>query len=258
MRRSLVSGLVVLILAGLGSSRAVAQGSISRLIPEAAAPGDTLLILGSNLVGTTTVTFGASVGGFAGWWTISVVPTGASANSVLVTVPTFGNFLPPGPLGSSPVGAVTVNSPVPTNSLQFFYMEETAGKYTTPGLGTTQGGLIGRPAIGFTVAGGAPTPGNAAFTLTLGNAVPTSPATLALGAPNAGPLTPYLDGFVGIDLAQPFSLVPVPFVVNQSGDVVFNVPMPPAPLNVTVTVQWVITDPVTGTIGISNGLTMIL
>jgi hypothetical protein len=258
MRRSLVSGLVVLILAGFGLPRATAQGTITRLIPEAAAPGDTLLILGSNLVGTTTVTFGASVGGFAGWWTITVAASGASATAVLVTVPTFGNFLPPGSLGSGPVGAVTVNSPGATNSLSFFYMEQTQGKYTTPGLGTTQGGLIGRPVIGFTVAGGAPTPGNAAFTLTLGSATPNAPATLAVGAPNAGPLTPYLDGFVGLDLLQPFTLLPIAFVVNQNGDVAFNVPMPPAPLNTTVTVQWAITDPVTGTIGISNGLTMIL
>jgi hypothetical protein len=108
--------------------------------------------------------------------------------------------------------------------------------------------------IGFKIAGGAPAAGNAGFTLTLENAAPGSTATLVLGAPATGPLTPYLDGFVGLDILQPFTFLTPSFTVNAAGDVAWIIPIPAGPLNVTVAVVWVIQDPITGALGISDGL----
>jgi hypothetical protein len=256
MRHLRLASLVVLSFVGLTSSQAAAQ-TITRITPEAAAPGDLLLITGTNLAGVTIVKFGASVGGFAGYWQINVAPNQVGPTSVIVTVPTFGNFLPPGSFGSSPVGGVECLTPTTiSNQLPFFYMEETAGKLTTPGLGTTQGGIIGRPVVGFKLANGAPNAGNSLFTLTLENATPGAGAMLAVGMPGVNPLTPYLDGFVGINLAQPYVIAQPTFIVNASGDVNFNIPIPATPFNATFTVQWIVVDPVTSAIGISNGLSV--
>src|SRR5436190_9385364 len=122
-------------------STAMAQ-QITRVTPEIGAPGDTVIIAGTGLAGVTTVRFGATVGGFAGFHVIQVSPVQVTATRVTAIVPTFGNFLPGGiPNGSAPVGTVDVGGPGFANSLSFFYLEQTQGVLDTPGLGTTQGGL---------------------------------------------------------------------------------------------------------------------
>jgi hypothetical protein len=257
MQRSIAFGLILVACTFL-SPRAAAQ-TLTRVTPEVGAPGDTVLISGTNLGGTSTVRFGANVGGFAGFWVVQVAPVQVTPTLVTAVVPVFGNFLPGGlPLGSTPVGTVDVGGGGFANSLPFFYLEQTAGVLDTPGLGTTLGGLVGRPVVGFQIAGGAPVPGNAGFTLTLENAVPAGTATLALGSPATPPGTSYLDGFVGIDLNQPFQLLAPSFTVNASGDVAWNLPIPGGPLNVTIAVVWVVVDPVTGGVGISDGLKVTL
>jgi hypothetical protein len=228
---------------------------ITRVTPEVGAPGDIVIISGTSLGAVTEVRFGAEVGGFAGFWVQSVAPFSVSPTTVVAVVPVFGNFLPPDiPFGSSPVGTVDVGGPGFANSLTFFYMEQTAGQLDTPGVGTTQGGLAGRPVIGFRVAGGAPVAGNASFTLTLENATPSAAATLVLGAPANPPALMYLDGIVGIDLLQPILFIQPPFPVDASGDVVVPVPIPAGPFGVTIAAIWVIADPVSGAFGISDTL----
>ena len=142
--------------------------------------------------------------------------------------------------------------------LTFFYCEQTAGAVDTPGLGTTAGGLNGRPVVGFKIAGGAPVQGNPLFTLSLENATPSATTILAVGAPATLGAT-YLDGFIGIDLTLPFQLLPTPvFTVDASGDVVFSLPIPPVALNITAAVVWVIFQPGSGSVGISDGLKVTL
>jgi hypothetical protein len=254
MQRIVRSSLVALALALAAEAQI-----LSRVTPEVGAPGDVVLIFGANLGATTVVRFGATVGGFSGFQVHQVAPLSVSPTLVIAVVPTFGNFLPPGiPGGSAPVGTVDCGGVGFANSLPFFYLEQTAGVLDTPGLGTTTGGLNGRPVAGFRIVGGAPVAGNANFTLTLENAAPGSMAQLALGAPATPPGTAYLDGFVGIDLSQPFQLLAPTFTVNGAGDVLWNLPIPAGPLNLTIAVVWVVLDPVTGSVGISDGLKMTL
>ena len=188
-----------------------------------------------------------------------VVPAQVTATLVTAVVPVIGNFVPPGvPNGSSPFGGIGVSGPAISSWLTFYYCEQTAGAVDTPGLGTTAGGLNGRPVVGFTIAGGPPAPGNPFFTLTLENATPSATAILAVGAPATLGAT-YLDGFLGIDLTLPFQLLPTPmFTVDASGDVTFSLPIPPGPLNVTAAVVWVIFAPGSGSMAISDGLKVTL
>ena len=258
MQRSIGLGLIFVACAFVLVPRVEAQ-TLTRVTPQVGAPGDTVLISGTNLGGTITVRFGANVGGFAGFWVVQVAPVQVTQTLVTAVVPVFGNFLPGGvPLGSTPVGTVDCGGGGFANSLPFFYVEQTAGVLDTPGLGTTLGGLNGRPVIGFQIAGGAPVAGNALFTLTLENAAPSATATLVLGAPATPPGLSYLDGFVGMDPTQPFWLIMPSFTVNASGDVAWNLPIPGGLLNATVAVVWVVVDPVTGGVGMSDGLKVTL
>lgn len=233
--------------------------TLTRVTSQVGSPGDTVVLTGTNLGATTVVRFGASVGGFAGFMVRNVAPVQVTATSVTAVVPLFGNFLPPGVLGSSPVGTVDAGGTGFANSLPFFYLEQTAGQISTGGLGTTWGGFNAlRPVAGFTIAGGAPVAGNQAFTLTLEGAIPGAVVAAVVGVPSPPPLTTYLDGLVGIDLTQPYVYVQPNFYVNPAGDVFFHAPIPATPLNVTVTVVWVIASPFGNPLGISDGLTVVL
>jgi hypothetical protein len=262
MHRALRLPLFVLACAILRAVPAHAQ-TITRVTPEIGAPGDLISISGSFLGGTGSVRFVAHIGGFGSIWIITVPPVLVTPNLVIGVVPLFGNFAPPGgPNGSLPIGTVDVGSPTSSNSLSFFYLEQTAGAIDTPGLGTTLGGLNAnaRPVIGFQIAGGPPVSGNALFTLTLENAAPTGIATLALGAPPVPPLVPYLDGYIGLNLLQPWQLlVTQSFLIDPFGDVASNIPIfGGGPLNVTVALVWVVVDPFTGGVGVSDGLKVTL
>ena len=254
-RATLRSSFAALALVATGFP-ALAQ-QVTRAIPEVGAPGDVVLISGTNLGGVTMVRFGAFVGGFGGFQVHQVAPVQVTATLVTAVVPVIGNFVPPG-AGSTPFGGIGVSGPAVSSWLTFYYCEQTAGVVDTPGLGTTAGGLNGRPVIGFTIAGGAPTTGNPFFTLTLGNATPSATTIVAVGAPATLGAT-YLDGFIGIDVTLPFQLLPTPvFTVDATGDVAFNLPIPPVPLNITAAVVWVIFAPGTGSVGISDGLKVTL
>jgi len=254
MRRlTLRSSVATLALLALGFP-ASAQ-TIMRVSPEIGAPGDIVIITGLNLVSVTTVRFNAFVGGVVGFQLHTVAPTSVTPTRVTAVVPVIGNFVPG---GATPFGGIGVSGPAVSNQLTFYYCEETAGAINTPGLGTTAGGLNGRPVAGFTIAGGAPVLGNPLFTLTLENATPSATAMLAVGAPATLAAT-YLDGFIGIDLTLPFQLLPTPvFTVNAMGDVAFFLPIPAGPLNVTAALVWVILAPGTGSIAISDGLKVTL
>jgi hypothetical protein len=258
MRRTDCRTLVAAVLAALLVSETLAQ-HISRVTPEAAEPGDLVLLTGTSLGGTTTVRFSAA----GGYSVAQVPPVQVTPTSVTAFVPMLVNFaVPPTPIVpmpvSSPLGVVDVgtSSVQFSNSRTFFYMEQTAGLVTTPGLGTTQGALdpIARAVVGFRIVGGTPIPGSPFFTLTLENATPTAFGTLVVGLP-APAVIPYLDGQVGIDVSQPFLVLPT-FTVDPAGDVNVFVPMPSPQLNVTVTALWVVADPASTVLGITNGLSV--
>lgn len=229
--------------------------TITRVTPEAAAPGDLVILTGPNLQGVSIVRFFATVGGFVGTWTVDVTPQSVSSTRVTALVPMMAAFAPPNatPPGN-PVGTVQAINPLgpsAPNTLSFFYMQAIP-TVTTAGLGTTQPGL-GRPVVGFTIAGGPPVTGNAGFTLTLENAIPGAVAQIFVGAPDPAPSVMVGDGLVAIDLTQPFFSLPSA-TVDAAGDVHLPLPIPTSPLNFTFMLQWLEVDPATGQSYISNGL----
>ena len=97
----------------LALSTALCGQTLSRITPEAASPGDLVILTGMNLQNVTMVRFFASVGGFVGVWTVNVVPLSTSPTRVAAIVPAMAAFAPPNatPPGS-PVGTVSAISPL--------------------------------------------------------------------------------------------------------------------------------------------------
>ena len=225
--------------------------TITRATPEAASPGDLVILDGTALGGTTVVRFFASVGGFVGTWTVDVVPSSVSATQVTAVVPTMAGFAPPGAIPpGDPVGTITTLGPGTSNSLAFFYIQATP-TVTTLGTGTTQPGVLGKAVVGFTIAGGPPVPPNPGFTVTLENAVPFSVAFLALGFPESPPFPMVGDGTIVLDQSMGIVFIG-PFFVDGAGDVRVNLPIPPS-LGITPALQWLTDGGIGGTF-VSNGL----
>jgi hypothetical protein len=229
-------------------------GTITSITPEAAAPGDEVVITGTGLGLTQDVVFRATTGGFFSPQNRIATPTIVTPNVVIVTVPLVNAFVPP-VAGSSPHGLVFVRDAGGTlsNSTPFFFMEATFGQVTTAGAGTSQSNGL-RAATSFTNAGDAPTAGNAAFVLTLDNAVPGSPAILAFGFAANPPFAMVGDGEVVIDILQPFQVLPLTFTVDLAGRIFFPVSIPNVMLNATIAIQWAMVDAGTGSVVIAKGL----
>lgn len=206
---------------------AVAQVVVDRIVPEAFAPGNVVILKGSGLAGLTQVPFHAIVGGFAGALTINQPIAVATDTEVLVVAPLFNAFVP---VGSSPLGTVG-----PT-MLPGFFMEGTFGQTTTGGKGSpTPGSDLDKLVVSFDLAGGAPKPGNAAFKLKLEDAPPGAAAFVIAGLPASSPVI-VGEGVMGVDVSMPFILLG-PFPVDAAGDAVAALPIP-AGLGVTVAMQW--------------------
>lgn len=240
----------------LATASVLSAQTITSVTPEAAAPGDTIVIRGANLAAVTQVRFEAVVGGFVGISNVLVTASSVSATEVVATVPLINSFTPPNAVPpGSPLGNIRVRTGtgVLSNQRQFFFMEATFGQVTTTGNGTTQSN--GRRAItSFTYSGGAPTPGNAAFVLTLDNAIPSSAAIVAFGLEGVPPYPLVSDGTVVIDIFQPYQVLPQTFVTDALGRATLPAPIPNVSLGLSIAVQWAMVDGVSGAVEVAEAL----
>lgn len=239
----------------LAALPAMAQPVIVSVLPEAASPGDRIVIAGSNLGGVTQVRFTAVVGGFVGITNVDVAPLAVSATEVTVVVPLVNSFTPPqatppgDPLGT--VRARTANGTL-SATLPFWYMEATFGQIRSAGAPTTQSS--GRQAAtSFVIAQGPPVPGNGAFTLTLDLGPSSFPVLLAVGSEATPPLLPVGDGLVAIDTGLPFAILQG-LATDGSGRSLLPVPLPAAPLGVSLVAQWAFIDPGSGLPAVARAL----
>lgn len=221
---------------------------ITRIMPEAASPGDLVIIEGTDLNLTQRVRFRATTGGFAGVQTMDVQPNYISPSRITAVMPGgYGfapsNATPPG----DPFGALlTVDvTGAETSKAALFFMEGTEGAIFTTGAGTTQTTGIGRPAISFDLAGGPPVGGNKNFVCTMMNASPGATAWLFVGAPAVGPLPAVGDGLFAIDLVHPSLYGFSPVLVDPTGVASVPISLPVFPTTVIIrgVFQWALYDP---------------
>jgi len=242
--------------AALALAPTLSAQSISAVVPEVADPGDSIRILGTDLANVDTVRFNALVGGFVGSWTIDVAPGSASANEVRVAVPLFNNFTPPDavPPGQL-VGSLRVGeSGQLSNSLPFGYLESTFGAVSTQGSGGSAPAGFS-PRIGFALPGGLPQAGNANFTARVDGLPPGGLVRLGIGVPDSAPFLPLFGGELRLDAAKPFFIVPAaPSVPPFGGSASAPLAVPASATGITVALQWVSIDPVTGQAAISDAL----
>jgi hypothetical protein len=252
--RSLV--LLVVALATTSGALCAQVPVINTVGPEAAMPGDQIVITGTGLSQVTHVRFRAVVGGFVGVTFRLVVPTSVSNTQVIANVPLINSFTPPfaTPAGA-PLGSLEVRDAGGTlsNTVDFSYMEATFGQTITAGAGTTTSAGL-RAATGYTALGGPPVAGNLNFVLTLDNATPTSPAILAVGAPGVPPYLAVGNGSVIIDIFQPYTILSTPFVTDANGRATFFVPLPTPTSGLIFAVQWAFVDAGTLSAAVANGM----
>ena len=226
--------------------------------PEVGAPGDTVLISGTNLGGTSTVRFGANVGGFAGFWVVQVTPVLVTPTLVIAVVPVFGNFLP----GGFPLGSIRRHRGLRGRRVR---------QLATVLLPRADGRRPRHTRAGHDARRAERPPRRRVPDLRR-----RARSRQRQLHPHARERPPVLDrdtrarvaGHAAgnglsrrlrrYNLQQPFQLLSPSFTVNASGDVAWNLPIPGGPLNVTIAVVWVVVDPVTGAVGISDGLKMTL
>ncbi|MEM7202096.1 MAG: hypothetical protein AAF628_17645 [Planctomycetota bacterium] len=262
MRRTTL-GLSLLITASLASAQ-----SVDRVMPDAAAEGDLLILEGAELADATHVRFLARVGGFVGTWVLDQEIESATDSRVEVRVPTTFGFAPPSASApGDPMGTVqVVTRGQATNSLAFFYLEatwvpvtEASPQTTTLAQGTTQSTGLGRPVVSFDVPNGPPQPGNDQFRVELQNGIVGAPAALLIGVPSPLPPLPIGDGLLVVGLAVPSAVVGG-FVVDGQGEAQLLLPIPgPGPFGVGVLTQWVLLDGgQPGNLAVSNALSFLL
>src|SRR5688572_5498018 len=113
---------IVLALAGIVPAQTPV---IFKVIPEAAAPGNLIIITGTDLDQATHFFYTATVGGFVGVQNVPVPVSTATFGQATGIMPTVGSFTPPpaSPAGS-PFGSVSVRDVGGSfsNSLQFYFM----------------------------------------------------------------------------------------------------------------------------------------
>lgn len=239
--------------------------SISSIVPQAAEPGDLVVLRGTGLGATNQVRFTGVVGGFVGVWNVTVAPLSVSPTEVRAIVPLFNNFVGPAATPpSDPFGSVALLGGAATPEAKFYFMEEKHGQVTTPGEGTTQSN--GERAVGhFELSGGEPVSANASFAPRIGLAVPGALPFLAVGNQATPPFFPVGDGDLVIDFASPvFAILAAP-AVDADGDAGIALPIPQIcampsgttedPVcGVPVALQWATFDPATGAFAVSSGM----
>jgi|GEM_PF-4419542 len=248
--------LIHAVVAALLTTPFAAAQTLDRVAPAVADPGDTVRLEGTNLGSVNRVRFTAVVGGFVGQWTIEVLPTSVTANEVVVLVPTFNSFTPPGatPPGQL-VGTVEVVAGGQTsNAVDLGYLESTFGDVRTLGVpGSDPLGVA--PRIEFGLAGGAPVAGNATFRPRLVDSLAGAVSVLAVGAPLAPPFPQLGNAEVVVNFALPlfyfFGVTPLP---PAHHDASVALPLSPSLAGVSLAMQWVTIDPATFASAISDAL----
>jgi hypothetical protein len=248
--RSLLSAAAACLVLSLAASSASAQGTITRLVPDRGSPGDLVIIQGTGLAATIKVTFTASIGGTVGVQTVAGTIVSVTDTEVRTLVPGGFPFLPPGVMGSSPWGSISINtSSVP---MPFFYNEGSGGMATTLGIGTTQSSGQGRAVISWNNGMLPPIAGAPNFKVLLQNAVPGATAFFAASGPGSMPYPMMGDGTLVLDLVSP--LVIWPLIVDPAGDVTLDLPIPPT-FSGTIAMQWAVIEPLSTTpLPVSNGV----
>jgi hypothetical protein len=230
------------------------------LVPEVGEPGDVISIVGTGLQDTTDVMFTAIVGGFVGYMSVVVPAANVTPTRVEVQVPQFGSFLPPPPLADGePIGLVTaldaLGQPI-AGQLEFWYLEITWGDVQTLGKGSTlpHGAKL---AISFEPHGDQPVAGNPDLQLKLVSAPAGAQAFLLVGVPAVAPYPPVGTGLLVVDLTLPWLAIgPVP--VAPSGSALLPAPVPAAADGITVALQWILKEPGTGKLMVSNAFVALL
>jgi hypothetical protein len=238
---------------------APAQIQLTKVIPDAASPGDSVLFEGANLTGVS-VTFTATVGGFLGVDMKSVTLQPAGTNRWSATVPTMAGFTPPNAVPpGSPLG--TVGFTGGRTTLPFYFLQGTFHpktfvnpQTTTLGTGTTQSTGLGKPVVSLDAKGGAPVPGNASCVLEVQNLPPGTPTSLLLGFLAKAPYPMIGDGTLVLDLGLPYLVLP-PVIADAGGQGSTPLPVPASATGVALGAQWAVLDPgLPGNVAISNGL----
>ncbi len=256
--------LLLPLAAGIAAASVSAQ-TISAVVPQAAEPGDLVVLRGTGLGATSQVRFTGQVGGFVGVWNVSVAPLSVSATEVRALVPTFNNFVGPAATPpSDPFGSVALVGGMATPKADFYFMEEKHGQVTTPGAGTTLSNGE-RAVCHFDLGGGEPVSNNPAFAPRVGLAVPGTLPFLAVGNPATPPFFPIGDGDLVIDFTSPIFAVLTAPAVDANGDSGLALPIPkicPMPMGtfedpvcgVPVALQWGFFNPTTGAFAVSSGM----
>lgn len=234
--------------------------TLDRVAPQVADPGDTIRLEGTNLGSVNRVRFTAVVGGFVGQWTIDVPPQSVTANAIVVQVPVFNSFTPPGatPPGEL-VGSVTVVSGgQPANLLDLAYLESTFGAVSTQGApGSDPLGLA--PRIEFDLFGGAPVAGNATFRPRLVDTLTSAVSVLVVGAPLTASFPQIANADVVVNFVLPLyyfpGFTPLP---PANHDAAVNLPLSPSLAGTSLAMQWVSLDPLTFASAISDALVVTL
>lgn len=248
MKTTFIGALINLLLVG-----PLFTQIIDEVAPDAAKPGDLVIIRGSGLLGTTSVEFTTSLDGIANFFTLAVPPISVTANRVDVLMPTMPNFSTPlnQYLG---LGAVRTVAGTTTSNSKFVFFIQAQPNVSTLGQGTTQPGGIGRPVSSFSAIGGAPRAGNTTFEMTLENGIPFAVAWMGFGYVDTAPYVMIFDGTLLIDIQQLYNVHPVPFVIDANGAAFCPFSIPPGISGFTAVIQWIVLTPGTGSACITNGL----
>ncbi|MCA8943132.1 MAG: hypothetical protein KDB80_11280 [Planctomycetes bacterium] len=238
----------------LAQAPASAQ-SIGSIVPSASSPGYVVTVEGTNLQFTMCVQFRAVVGGFVGVRTVEAPALTVSNTRVTALVPEIGGFIPPGEAqAGDPLGEVTVIDffGLQTETLPFYFLEGTGGAFENAGAATTQANGE-QAAISFSLANGAPDPGNPVFTPLLQNADPGSPAALFFGRPS----TPPFPIFGGEFAVNPVIVAASAPLVDASGETsrTFAIPALTVLQGQSFVMQWGFIDS-TPSVQFSNALRM--
>jgi len=238
----------------LAAAPARAQ-STDALVPEVGEAGDVIAIVGTGLQDTTQVMFTAIVGGFVGFMSLVVPVASVTPTRVEVQVPKFNSFLPPPPLADGePIGLVTAlnaaGQPI-AGQLEFWYLEITFGDVQTLGKGSVLPQGEGKLVISFDPQGDQPVAGNPDLQLKLENAPAGAQAFLVAGVPDVPPYQQVGTGLVVVDLALPWVAIG-PVLADATGTAVLPAPVPAAADGLTVALQWLLKDPASGKLLLSN------
>lgn len=231
--------------------------AISNISPNAASPGDLVIIDGANLDTVTAVEFAAWINGAAPLrQPIEAPMLTRTSTRIEVLCPLYGAFAPAGsPVPGVELGSVNVRAGMTyANAFDFHFYEATAGRYVTVGQGNLQSSGQGRPVVSWPTV--------------LDPVIPINVQPISIFVQNAIPFT-YAIAAISFAVPQPFPMfngVPIvidlpPLVivdnlmVNAYGNCAMTIlPISGGPWGLTLGVQWAVLDFAASNVALSNGL----